>query len=109
MYGLSKRNMDELRDILASIPHIEEAIIYGSRARGDHKPGSDVDLTLKGRDLTFHDLALLDDKLYYSYLPFFFDTNAFAELTNPYLIDNIKRDGRVIYKKAAPPDNQEHS
>lgn len=99
MYGLSNQNLQELRSILASIPHIEEAVIYGSRARGDYKSGSDVDLSLKGRSLTFHDLALLDDKLYYSYIPYFFDTNSYADLTNPDLIANIDKDGKTLYKR----------
>lgn len=99
MYGLSDINLKELRDILASIPHIEEAILYGFRARGDYKNGSDIDLTLKDNALTFHDLALLDDKLYSSYIPYFFDTNAYAQLSNPALVANIDKEGKVIYKK----------
>lgn len=99
MYGFSEQNIKELREILASIPAIEEAIIYGSRARGDYKPASDVDITLKGSKLTFRDVALLDDKLYYSYLPYYFDTSIFADLTNEELIENINRFGKVFYKK----------
>lgn len=99
MYGLSEQNLQELRSILSSIPHIEEAILYGSRARGDYKKGSDVDLSIKGSKLTFHDLSLLDDKLYYSYIPYFFDTNSYDELTNPNLIANINHDGKVVYKR----------
>lgn len=99
MYGFSEQNIKELREILASIPTIEEAIIYGSRARGDYKPASDVDITLKGSKLTFRDVALLDDKLYYSYLPYYFDTSIFADLTNEELIENINRFGKVFYKK----------
>lgn len=98
-FGLSELNLRELHAILSSIPHIEEAIIYGSRARGNYKNGSDVDLSLKGRDLTFHDLAVLDDKLYCSYIPYFFDTNDYNRLTNTALIDSINREGEVIYKK----------
>lgn len=99
MYGLSEQNLQELRSILSSIPHIEEAILYGSRARGDYKKGSDVDLSIKGSKLTFHDLSLLDDKLYYSYIPYFFDTNSYDQLTNPNLIANINHDGKVVYKR----------
>lgn len=98
-FGLSESNLRELYDILSSMPHIEEAIIFGSRARGDYKNGSDVDLSLKGRDLTFHDLAVLDDKLYCSYIPYFFDTNDYSRLTNPDLISSIDRDGKVLYKR----------
>ena len=50
MYGLSEGNIKELRDILSSCPHIEQAIIFGSRVRGDYRPGSDVDLSLKGKE-----------------------------------------------------------
>ena len=99
MYGFSEQNIKELREILASIPAIEEAIIYGSRARGDYKPASDVDITLKGSKLTFRDVALLDDKLYYSYLPYYFGTSIIADLTNEELIENINRCGKVFYKK----------
>lgn len=97
MYGISDRDLQELRSILSSIPNIEEAIIYGSRARGDYKKGSDIDLSIKGRDLSFHDLSLLDDKLYYSYIPYFFDTNSYYHLSNPNLIANINKDGKVLY------------
>ncbi len=53
MYGLSEKNIKELTSILASFPHIEEAIIYGSRAKGNYRSGSDVDLSLKGAELTY--------------------------------------------------------
>ena len=99
MYGLSESNLKELRSILASIPHIEEAVIYGSRARGDYKYSSDIDLSLKGKELNDSDMALLDDKLYYSYSPYYFDTNLFASLANKDLVENIKRSGKVLYRK----------
>ncbi len=99
MYGLSEQCRKELTDILSSIPAIEEAVIYGSRARGDYKPTSDIDITLKGKDLTFRDLALLDDKLYYSYLPYYCDTSIMRDLTNNDLIHNIEQNGKVFYKR----------
>lgn len=98
-FGLSEKCMNDLVVILASIPAIEEAVIYGSRARGDYKPASDIDLTLKGQNLSYKDVALLDDKLYYSYLPYYFDTSIFSTLTNKELIANIKREGKVLYKQ----------
>ncbi|MBO5180510.1 MAG: nucleotidyltransferase domain-containing protein [Paraprevotella sp.] len=99
MWGLSEKSIEEIHGILASIPAIEEAVIYGSRARGDYKPASDIDLTLTGRDLTLRDVALLDDKLYYSYQPYYFDTSILAEIKNQDLLDNIRRDGQVFYRR----------
>lgn len=35
MYGLTDKSYNELLQILASMPEIEEVVLYGSRARGD--------------------------------------------------------------------------
>ena len=72
-FGLTDIELQALRDLLASIPEVEQAIIYGSRARGTHQMASDIDLTLKGDDLTYLQLALLDEKIDDLYLPYFVD------------------------------------
>ena len=91
--------MKELRDILASIPEIEEAVLYGSRARGDYKRGSDIDLSLKGVNMGRKQLVLLRDKLYLSRLPYFVDTNIFSELKSQPFINNILRDEVTLYRR----------
>mgnify|MGYP002523272028 FL=1 len=48
-FGLKDNEINALRETLASIPEVEEAIIYGSRARGTKKVSSDIDITVKGR------------------------------------------------------------
>jgi predicted nucleotidyltransferase len=42
----------KIRGVLATFPAVERAVLYGSRAMGNFKPGSDIDLTLHGDDLT---------------------------------------------------------
>lgn len=98
-FGLSERSYNELIDILASMPEIDEARIFGSRARGDYSQASDVDLLLSGRALTSHSLAVINDKLYESHIPYFFDTLIDEKVTNPKLLANIQRDGKVIYRR----------
>ena len=100
MYGLSERSYNELLDILASVPEIEEASIYGSRARGDYWRASDVDLSLRGKHLTRHTLTLLNDRLYESHIPLFFDVHIFDNIKNPEFRANVLRDGKVIYRRA---------
>ena len=46
--GLSAKTIDKLHSVFARHPHIEQAILYGSRAKGTYRNGSDIDLTLKG-------------------------------------------------------------
>ena len=99
-YGIDDKYMKELREILASIPEIEEAVLYGSRARGDYKRGSDIYLSLKGENMGRKQLVLLRDKLYLSRLPYFVDTNIFSELKSQPFINNILRDGVTIYRRS---------
>jgi hypothetical protein len=47
-FGLSETTLSTVRAILAAHPKVESAIVYGSRAKGNYKPGSDIDLTLMG-------------------------------------------------------------
>ncbi len=97
-FGLRDMEINALREVLASIPEVEEAIIYGSRARGTNKQASDIDITLKGSDLTYLQLALLDAKIDDLYLPYFVDLSLFSMLKNKDLIESIEREGKVLYK-----------
>ena len=97
-FGLKDKEISDLRGVLASFPEVEEAIIYGSRARGTNKVSSDIDLTLKG-SLSYLQLALLDAKIDDLYLPYFVDLSLFSMLKNEDLIESIEREGKVLYKR----------
>ena len=98
-FGLNDTELQALRTTLASIPEVEEAIIYGSRARGTNRVASDIDITLKGSALTYLQLALLDSRIDDLYLPYFVDLSLFSMLKNPDLLESIDREGKVLYKK----------
>ena len=98
-FGLNDMELQALRATLASVPEVEEAIIYGSRARGTNRIASDIDITLKGKALTYLQLALLDAKIDELYLPYFVDLSLFSMLKNPDLLESINREGKVLYKK----------
>ena len=53
-YGLSDQTLQKIHDVFVRYPQVEEAVLYGSRARGDYKNGSDIDLTLHGGDSLTH-------------------------------------------------------
>ena len=72
-FGLDDKYLDELTAILRSIPEIEEAVIYGSRARGDYRRASDIDLSLRGPRLEDRHVVWLKTLLYESRIPYFFD------------------------------------
>ena len=98
MYGLSDKTISALKSVFMRYPQIDQAIIYGSRARGDNCRGSDIDITLKGEGLTLQTLPKLDCDIDDLLLPYLLDINVFDKLNNPLLIEIILRDGKVLYQ-----------
>lgn len=47
-YGLKQPTIVAITDVFKKYPQIDCAILYGSRAKGNFRPNSDIDLTLKG-------------------------------------------------------------
>lgn len=99
MYGLDKEELDTMRKIFSETDGLEEVVLYGSRAKGNNKPFSDVDITLKGERLTTESLTDVCYRLSESSLPYFCDVSIFHNLTSQSLIDHIQRRGRTIYKR----------
>jgi predicted nucleotidyltransferase len=98
-HGLSAQTVERIVTVLAHYPEIEKAVLYGSRAKGNYRNGSDIDLTLFGDGLNFSLLTRLDNELDDLLLPYKFDISVFANLTHPDLIDHIRRVGVALYEK----------
>ena len=47
-YGISEKSYFLLLNTFSKYPEIEEVILFGSRAKGNYKKGSDIDLAIKG-------------------------------------------------------------
>lgn len=99
-FGLKEASIEKICAVFAKFPPVEKALLYGSRAKGNYKNGSDIDLTLcGGNDLTpnimYKIVAELDDLL----LPYTIDLSIFEQLTDPDLIEHIERVGLVFYEK----------
>jgi predicted nucleotidyltransferase len=100
-HGLTSETADRIRSVLARFPDVEKAVLYGSRAKGNYKRGSDIDLTLFGDQLNKSTLAHIDDKLDDLLLPYKIDISIFANISHSDLIDHIRRVGVVFYEKQA--------
>ncbi len=98
-FGLSDKTLETVRAILATCPELEKALVYGSRAMGNYRTGSDIDITLIGAqlnmDMLFKLVRLFDE----SNLPYMVDLSITANINNPNLIDHIKRVGQVLYQR----------
>lgn len=100
-FGLSDKAITRIVEVLARHPAVESAVIYGSRARGDFKPGSDIDLTLHGAALDRRALLDIADELDELLLPQTIDLSWFAELNHPELKTRIKQEGVEFYRRVA--------
>lgn len=97
--GLKDAQLEEILDFAKKYPKIEQVIVYGSRAKGSYRPGSDVDLVLVGKDLKLSDQLAFWNDLDDSYQPYFFDVAILYHIQNESLLDHIHRVGKLIYSR----------
>ena len=98
-HGLSASTVARIQGVLQHYPAVENARLYGSRAKGTHRPGSDIDLTLCGSGLDFSLLTRIDNDLDDLLLPYQIDLSLMSSLTHPALLDHIGRVGVVLYER----------
>jgi len=100
MYGLPVSAVEEIKSVFSRYPQVDRVTLYGSRAKGSYKNGSDIDLTVHGRaDLTLNVLFRILDDLDDLLLPYTFDLSIFQDIDNPDLLAHIRRVGVTFYQK----------
>jgi uncharacterized protein len=98
-FGLPAMTVATIRRILAEAPAVEKAVIYGSRAKGNYRPGSDIDLTLFGKGLDLDLLGEIAARLDESPIPYQVDLSIFDQLGHAGLREHIERVGKVFYER----------
>ena len=98
-FGLPDRTINSLHEILQKHPKIEKAVIYGSRAKGNYRIGSDIDLTLFGAKLDYQDLMTINYEISESTIPYLVDLSIFNLLVNADLREHIMRVGKELWCK----------
>ena len=93
-FGLSQTTIDQIKQVLGRSMKIERVVIYGSRALGRHRHGSDIDLSLIGPRLTSADLLTLQTQLDELPIPYTVDLSVYHLIDNPNLRDHIDRVGQ---------------
>lgn len=99
-FGLKDQHIDKIRKVFANYPNVREVIIYGSRAKGTHKHSSDIDLVVKGDDLTLRYLNRIDRELDDLLLPWKIDLSLYKQIDNQELLAHIERVGEVFYQRS---------
>ena len=94
--GLNGRELRLIASVLRRYPEVKTAKVFGSRAKGTHTDGSDVDVAVWGEldHLRAESIAAALDELP---LPYRFEVKAFERIQLPALREHIERVGIIIY------------
>lgn len=98
-FGLKESVIQSIHSVLDSYPEIEQVIIYGSRAKGNYRNGSDIDLTIISEDIDFSTVLKLERAIDDLMLPYTIDLSLMKHIQNPDIIQHIERVGKVFYEK----------
>ena len=99
-YGLNGVVVEKICAVLAKFPQVEKAVLYGSRAKGVYKNGSDIDLTLHGNaGLTVGILNKISNDLDDLLLPYTIDLSIFHDISDPDMVAHIQRAGITFYAR----------
>lgn len=99
MFGLRDNIIDELCSVFKEYPNIEEVIIFGSRAKGTYHNGSDIDLALKGQNITYNQILDIYVKIDDLDLLYKIDLLSYNDKIGTPIGDHIDRVGKVFYSK----------
>lgn len=100
MFGLLDRDIIIIREVMNAFPQISEAVIFGSRAMGNYKIGSDVDIAVIGNEITRDIIIRLSGILNEEKgTPYFFDILDYNKINNDELKKHIDENGKVIYDR----------
>jgi len=98
-FGLDEQTILKLQAAFKHFPAIDKVLIYGSRAKGNFKKGSDIDLTLVGCQLDQRQCSDIAEALDDLLLPYMIDLSVYHLLNHEELQEHIDRVGQVLYEK----------
>jgi len=96
--GFSKQDQEHILSALQKFPEIEKTIVFGSRAMGNSKRASDVDLAIVGKNITAKTVIRLRSQLNEELpLPYFFDVVVYEKIANDKLKQHIDEHGVALF------------
>lgn len=98
-YGLQEEVIKNINEVFSKYPEIKKVFLYGSRAKGNFKTGSDIDLSLIGDRLNNSLLNKISCELDDLLLPYTFDLSIYNHISNKDLLEHIKDVGIVFYQQ----------
>jgi len=98
-FGLSKIQLQLILGVINNFEEIEKVLIFGSRAKGTNRPGSDINLALIGDKLNSLLVNRVSSALDDLPLPYMFDLINYHEINNEFLKKKVDDEGKLFYKR----------
>lgn len=99
-YGIKQEIWDKIISTMCTNSGVQAVILFGSRAKGNFRNGSDIDLCVKGPILSERDIRLLSSALDDLNLPWEIDLLSYEDIRDPAVIDHIDRVGIELYGRS---------
>ena len=97
-FGLTERDMKTIQEILIKYPEVREVRLFGSRAKGNYKPGSDIDMAVINEGVSSKTISDLSSEFEESSLPYMVDVVNFPTLRHKEFMEHINNAGIEFYK-----------
>jgi len=94
--NLNKELLEEIIDICKRHAEIEKVVLFGSRARGDNSPKSDIDLAIYANS-NFSDF--IEDMENNTRTLLEFDFSNMRTVKDEFFIEQVNKEGIIIYEK----------
>ena len=100
--GIPQADSQRLLELIRTHPHVQKVVLYGSRALGRQRAGSDIDICLVAPSMTLGELlelgAALDDLL----LPWNVDLQLRHLIAHEGLLSHLDRAGQLLWERPTP-------
>lgn len=100
-FGLSDWTMSDLRSVFRRHPKVRKVILFGSRAKGNFRTGSDIDLALVGEDIDHEEMLRIYNDIDDLGLLYKVDLLHYEEKQGTPIGDHIERIGKVFFSREA--------
>jgi uncharacterized protein len=98
-FGIPEARLEQLLATISREPRVHGVVLYGSRAKGNYREGSDIDLCLDAPELDYSSLLRMETELDDLLLPWKIDLAVRQKIDNPDLIAHIDRVGMTLFTR----------
>jgi predicted nucleotidyltransferase len=98
-FGLSDKVIEEIQDVFRRHIEVEKVLIFGSRAKGNYRAGSDIDLAVIGNNIDYRLILKIGCEIDSLELLYGIDLLDYQSKKNTPIGEHIDRVGQIFYER----------